>query len=350
LGSPRVITSTNQEVRGRHDYLPFGEELFAGTGARNSQQNYGADNLRQKFTGKERDLEWGLDFFVARYYSAVQARFISADSFGGNPYNPQALNRYSYVLNNPLKLTDPTGYFPALNQIGKYQDPATVPPAKKDGDPFPVASCNGCGSPFGKIAEITSGFNPVDETPISTIDADPGAVSLTPKALQAGLGGDFGTAVLGEWQNGTDPPDFEHDVHYPHPSAQPDFIQFAFSVPFNPLKVTGFDFSLTRTRDGMWFFGLGSSIGLAWPGFAPSLTMGSTFNDDGSRAQGEGQVNSVVGGESANFKACLLMCFGASQNHTLGLPIGGSTVQTGIGPPQVSVGNGGNIKIPYIKF
>src|SRR6185503_15211409 len=56
LGSPRVITGSNQQIKGRHDYLPFGEELLAGAGSRTPQQNFGADNLRQKFTSKERDL------------------------------------------------------------------------------------------------------------------------------------------------------------------------------------------------------------------------------------------------------------------------------------------------------
>lgn len=38
-----------------------------------------ADSLRQKFTGKERDAESGLDYFLARYYSNAQGRFTSAD-------------------------------------------------------------------------------------------------------------------------------------------------------------------------------------------------------------------------------------------------------------------------------
>jgi RHS repeat-associated protein len=38
-------------------------------------------------------------------------QFISADSIVPNPTNPQNLNRYSYVINNPLRYTDPTGHF-----------------------------------------------------------------------------------------------------------------------------------------------------------------------------------------------------------------------------------------------
>ena len=62
----------------RHDYFPFGEELFAGMGGRATTQGYGVvDNVRQKFTGKERDNETRLDYFRARYYSNAQGRFTS---------------------------------------------------------------------------------------------------------------------------------------------------------------------------------------------------------------------------------------------------------------------------------
>jgi len=45
----------------RHDYLPFGEELFAGSGGRTTAQGYtNNDVVRQKFTQKERDNETGL--------------------------------------------------------------------------------------------------------------------------------------------------------------------------------------------------------------------------------------------------------------------------------------------------
>jgi RHS repeat-associated protein len=65
--------------------------------------------VRQKFTGYEADYETGLNFAQARYQSSVQGRFTSADPLSGNPHRPQSWNRYAYVLNNPLKLIDPTG-------------------------------------------------------------------------------------------------------------------------------------------------------------------------------------------------------------------------------------------------
>ena len=63
------------------------------------------------FTGKERDGETGLAYFGARYFSGAQGRFTSPDTPLADqcPQYPQSWNLYSYVRNNPLKFTDPTG-------------------------------------------------------------------------------------------------------------------------------------------------------------------------------------------------------------------------------------------------
>jgi len=116
LGTPRMIADKTGSLAGvsRHDYLPFGEELYAGSGGRTAGQGYqGNDGIRQQFTQKERDSETGLDYFQARYYSSNQGRFTSVDP--GNyqatldPTNPQSWNAYAYVNNNPLRYTDPDG-------------------------------------------------------------------------------------------------------------------------------------------------------------------------------------------------------------------------------------------------
>ncbi|WP_031497855.1 RHS repeat-associated core domain-containing protein [Bryobacter aggregatus] len=62
-------------------------------------------------SGKERDAETGLDFFGARYMSSAMGRFTSPDVplLDQQPGDPQSWNLYSYVRNNPLIFTDPTG-------------------------------------------------------------------------------------------------------------------------------------------------------------------------------------------------------------------------------------------------
>ncbi len=114
LGTPRMIVDVSGSLSGlsRHDYLPFGEELFAGAGNRTTALGYTLnDDARQKFTQKERDNETGLDYFGERYYASTQGRFISVDPLGASAIvaDPQSFNRYTYVLNNPLKYVDPDG-------------------------------------------------------------------------------------------------------------------------------------------------------------------------------------------------------------------------------------------------
>lgn len=140
LGTPRMVADRTGSLAGvkRHDYLPFGEELFVNVGGRTPTQGYGAgDNVRQKFTKKERDEETGLDFFEARYYSSAMGRFTSPDEFKGGPdelYDfvdgasanptfyaeltiPQSLNKYQYTYNNPLRYTDSDGHCPICEQV-----------------------------------------------------------------------------------------------------------------------------------------------------------------------------------------------------------------------------------------
>jgi RHS repeat-associated protein len=113
LGTPRVITNNQGAIVSRHDYMPFGEEITSGTSVRSVQQGYVDDGVRQKFTGKERDSETGLDYFGARHYASTQGRFTSPDPLlsSGSIYNSQTWNRYTYTLNNPHRYIDPSGMY-----------------------------------------------------------------------------------------------------------------------------------------------------------------------------------------------------------------------------------------------
>jgi RHS repeat-associated protein len=115
LGSTRLITDASGNVVSRYDYTPFGSEIGPSfrTVSGTALAGYAADWTNPKFTGKPRDYETtlGLDYFGARYFSAAQGRFTSPDPLGGNLADPQSLNRYTYVLNNPLRYTDPTGMY-----------------------------------------------------------------------------------------------------------------------------------------------------------------------------------------------------------------------------------------------
>ncbi len=102
LGSLNVLTNSQGVEVQRLTYLPFGE----------THSNQGSVDFHQRrYTGQEQDPETGLYFYNARYYNPALGRFISPDPIVPEPGNPQNLNRYSYVNNNPVNLVDPSGHF-----------------------------------------------------------------------------------------------------------------------------------------------------------------------------------------------------------------------------------------------
>lgn len=69
------------------------------------------------FTAREYDKETGLYYYRARYYDAEVGRFLSRDNLAGFPYKPWGLNRYSYVYNNPVNITDPSGNWAVVDDV-----------------------------------------------------------------------------------------------------------------------------------------------------------------------------------------------------------------------------------------
>ncbi len=107
LGTRRVQTDYAGNIENTCFSLPFGDGETCGT-----------TPTEHLFTGKERDTESELDYFGARYYSSTMGRFMSPDwsaKFEPVPYakldDPQTLNLYSYVQNNPLFSIDPDGHW-----------------------------------------------------------------------------------------------------------------------------------------------------------------------------------------------------------------------------------------------
>src|SRR5439155_7904861 len=119
LGSVRAVSNSSGSLSECYDYLPFGRMLGSADNGRSGSGCYPnlsqplSSRLPQKFTGKERDAETGLDFFGARYMSAAQGRFMSPDPLiaSAKLEDPQTWNRYAYARNNPLRYTDPEGLY-----------------------------------------------------------------------------------------------------------------------------------------------------------------------------------------------------------------------------------------------
>jgi RHS repeat-associated protein len=113
LGTRRAQTNYAGVLEQTCSSLPFGDGLSCSGGNLQAPTEH-------HFTGKERDAESGNDYFMARYYSSAMGRFLSPDwSAKAEPVpyakldDPQTLNLYAYVLNNPLTRTDPDGHFEA---------------------------------------------------------------------------------------------------------------------------------------------------------------------------------------------------------------------------------------------
>ncbi len=96
LGSTTLVTNQSGDAVEDNVYLPYGD-IYSGSA-----------NSRYLFTGKEEDRGTGFDYFGARYYSSQFMHFLQPDVVK-KVYDPQNLNPYAYVLNNPYKYTDPDG-------------------------------------------------------------------------------------------------------------------------------------------------------------------------------------------------------------------------------------------------
>jgi RHS repeat-associated protein len=125
-GSTRVVTNESGTAVETIAYSPFGVESDIGS-------------AKYRFNSSELDPETGLYYFGARYYNASLGRFMSPDPTVPGLMNPQALNRYAYVLNNPLRYTDPTGYSP--NELSGFDLPD-----------FTTDTCFSCGAPGSGVS------------------------------------------------------------------------------------------------------------------------------------------------------------------------------------------------------
>jgi RHS repeat-associated protein len=100
LGSTHLVTDAAGQVVQRTEYRPFGAVSVTT----------GPTQLAHTYTGQRADASTGLLFYNARYYDPQLGRFTAADDLGSSQV-PQSLNRYSYVQNNPINSTDPSGHF-----------------------------------------------------------------------------------------------------------------------------------------------------------------------------------------------------------------------------------------------
>ncbi|MBI2568444.1 MAG: hypothetical protein HYV63_15595, partial [Candidatus Schekmanbacteria bacterium] len=99
IGSIRALTDEAGAVTDRYAYSAFGEPLA----------HDGADPQPYRFAGEPYDTSSGFAYHRARWMDPSAGRFASMDPWGGSPFDPASLHRYTYAANDPVLVVDPTG-------------------------------------------------------------------------------------------------------------------------------------------------------------------------------------------------------------------------------------------------
>jgi RHS repeat-associated protein len=163
--SNRLVTNSSGGVLEQLGTFPFGERWY----------NASADKLL--FTTYERDSESGNDYAQARYNNSRTGRFNSPDPVAGSISDPQSLNRYSYVRNLPVMLTDPAGLTPQCNTV---KNDETQPDRDTGGGPA-----------------VTESDSDLGESDPGAPQQGPGCGSIPPWYYTIGGGGDGGGGAGG---------------------------------------------------------------------------------------------------------------------------------------------------------
>jgi RHS repeat-associated protein len=197
---------------------------------------YNASNDKLLFTTYERDSESGNDYAEARYNVSGLARFSSPDAIAGSTSDPQSFNRYSYVRNMPVMLTDPTGMIPGCTTVRNRAPEASSSDADRTGgpsasdfsaDPPPQAGCGGgtpceytlagCAGGFGGpggAAGLDGGFSGDDSgmAPTFGIGQSPGIGGLVFVPTLTFVGWGYQGETFGSfWIPGFDMIDYAND-------------------------------------------------------------------------------------------------------------------------------------------
>ncbi|WP_437784541.1 RHS repeat-associated core domain-containing protein [Sorangium sp. So ce1097] len=163
LGSIDALTDEDGDVIERRSYDPFGQRRNPVWGER-PPASFPSETT-QGFTGHESDDELGLVNMKGRMYDPRIGRFLTTDPILSLPFFGQSWNPYSYVLNSPLTLVDPSGFEPEAQEV--FVDPEF----HNDPEVRRILGCSGleCNHPFfnevegsREAAEVGAAAAPVD--------------------------------------------------------------------------------------------------------------------------------------------------------------------------------------------
>jgi RHS repeat-associated protein len=239
-GSIDLVTGASGGVLQQRSYDPFGRARNPAWST--SAPPQGSALLRRGFTEHEHDDEFGLIHMRGRVYDPRTGRFLQADPFVPRPLDGQSYNRYSYVLNSPPNLVDPSGYVMcAANPCNdEGAGGGNVPPGVTlgtdgvyhtgDDDPTywadevtitPEGSYRGGGKPpSGLTNPFPFGAGPAGGNETGT---DSSGCRGCDRGLDERRGGRWGGAEAGGWQSATDPgPQRSSEAHSPSPGYATD--------------------------------------------------------------------------------------------------------------------------------
>ncbi len=213
------------------------------------------------FTGQKFDASDGLMYYGARYYDAALGRFISADTIVPGASNPQNLNRYAYVRNNPLKYIDPTGHAEVCDDWGSGCG------QEGTGDPDPGGIA--CGSSAAKC----NGFDPSEgyhQFTLTELYANHGIYvnangELVSRGGLTGLSQNFFNKIAGYW-NGEYGTTENGDPYVPGP-----FEQVGLGAATGKL---GQQVQAALTEAGPMAFAIGVGFAKEWEGTSGVAVIG----------------------------------------------------------------------------
>lgn len=157
LGSTTMTLDGSGNPVYTQDYFPYGRARGHSTVSSTTDK---------QFTGHQQ--EQGETYFMqSRFYDALAGRFLQPDTIVPDSMNPQALNRYSYVLGNPLRYTDPTGHchgeplsfeddqlcFDRLGEITWRDAPPVPREVSEHPGPVPAPEGGSCGAYVAQCAQ-----------------------------------------------------------------------------------------------------------------------------------------------------------------------------------------------------
>jgi RHS repeat-associated protein len=325
IGSIRVVFDATGAVVARHDFTPFGEQIGDSSPI-----------PKERYAGLFRDGEAGLDYAQARMYQSRTGRFNAPDPVYAGLFAPQGWNRYSYALNSPVGMTDPTGMQVAnqCNTGGQHPDTGV----------FYYYNCESSGSYTGFGYNLNNTVSTVsflldllwriqNNLPRSGSDSGRGSTSTaqgTTNTPSAPTTPNTPTAPV--------PPPVDPDPPKPNDPCQasgwlrllPDYTTYSFNVSI-PTPVTTW-FGATGTvaidRFGHLFAGLGPNVGksvtvvsgnasVAWMGSHPGTVTAA-------------DMKAFLGGTSVNISAGFMSGAGVTKNSSgWGAEVGGYWPQIG---------------------